>query len=100
MLLVNYPLTLYPVHQMLESWLGLEKLYKRSRRSLTNGQIVSRFSVVGLSGLMAFFSGKHFGGVSMAGGAFIGKLAWLFLAANFSPYSTNKNVLSNCDLLF
>mmetsp|Transcript_625 Transcript_625/g.981 ORF Transcript_625/g.981 Transcript_625/m.981 type:complete len:162 (+) Transcript_625:3-488(+) len=98
MLLCNYPLTVYPVHQSLEIMLGLNKVNEEpsdlevQRRSgerlplMEKGEIstrlnwkqaVSRLLIVVSTGLIAVFVGDAFGFISAIGGGLNGIIAFV-----------------------
>mmetsp|Transcript_15257 Transcript_15257/g.24782 ORF Transcript_15257/g.24782 Transcript_15257/m.24782 type:complete len:446 (+) Transcript_15257:240-1577(+) len=73
MIVCNYPLTLYPIHQMVEMAFKLED----GTNSLTVYQIISRYTLVLISGVIAWGTGGKFGMVSTIGGGFIGLVAFV-----------------------
>jgi amino acid permease len=83
MIASGYPLSLFPVHMMVEEAFQLGTPHRVSHdnalaeQGLTWAQKVSRSAIVVVSGLLAFLTGDKFAAVSQIGGAFIGFLAFV-----------------------
>jgi len=96
MLSCNYPLTLFPLHQMLETIFHLRD--STFARRITAGQAFSRIIVISSTGLVAFGAGKDFGSISVIGGAFTALVAFV-LPPLFDFKLHEKSSFSKFDVL-
>ncbi len=114
MLSVNYPLTLFPVHQMVETKLELTHSYNMplssleaapSMRTLSRAQLATRWAVIIASGCVAFVINDRFGEISEIGGAFIALVAFVFPPFFFVTMhggwemQTWKSTILNCAVI-
>jgi len=76
MIFCNFPLTLFPVHQMIEQQFGLGLPSGRKCR-LSVHQVASRFALIIFAGVIAYGAGSKFGDISTIGGAFVGLVAFV-----------------------
>jgi amino acid permease len=83
MIASGYPLSLFPVHMMVEEAFQLGTPQRVSHENtldeqgLTWAQKMSRTAIVVMSGVLAFLTGDKFAAVSQIGGAFIGFIAFV-----------------------